>query len=66
MPITVAMAAPAAPMPSTWINMGSSIMFITEPPTLPSMDRVEAPSQRSRLEWIKGSITAGAPAASTR
>ena len=65
LPITVAMAAPAAPMPRTWIKTGSRTIFTTEPPTLPSMDRVEEPSQRSRLECINGSMIAGALTART-
>ena len=46
-PITVASAAPAAPMPG--IIRGSRIILTTAPVAVPSMERPDIPSQRSRF-----------------
>ena len=62
-PITVAIAAPAAPKPSTEIKIGSRMIFTTEPNTVPAMDAVANPSVLSRLDGVSATIINGAPRA---
>ena len=55
-PSTVAIAAPAAPNPSTDMKMGSRMILITEPRIVPVMEAVEKPSVLSRLEGVKDTM----------
>ena len=61
--MTVAMAAPLAPMARPEIRIGSRMMLTTAPPMVPIMDSLDRPSDRSRLEWIKEAMTTGEPMA---
>ena len=54
-----------APMPAPEMRIGSRIMFTTAPRTVPTMDSVDMPSQRTRLEGIKLSTIMGALITST-
>ncbi len=63
LPRTVAMAAPAAPIPSPKINKGSKIIFTILPAILPIMATLASPSVRSWLAGIKVRMMEGAPSA---
>lgn len=63
-PITVAMAAPAAPRSIVEIKSGSSRIFTMAPPIVLIIDSFANPSVRRRLVWTKEFTMTGAPMAS--
>ena len=61
--MTVAIAAPPAPICKPKINTGSRIIFTMEPVTEPIIAAVACPSVRSRFVGAKDKITNGEPKA---
>ena len=59
--VRVATAAPAIPIFSTKMKMGSRIMFRMPPAVRPIMDRAARPWERSRLFSTKELHITGAP-----
>jgi len=59
--ISVAIAAPEIPIPSTNMNMGSSIIFKIPPETSPIIEKAAFPSDLNALFITKEAHITGAP-----